>query len=181
MQEILLLSYIFLSLSSLFMLRAREFTRLYPLSLLSAILFVLSPNGPYFDLVASMGVYIVVHEALKNGFLTHAGFKPPLFDRKVISFGSLLLILGALMGINLAVVLSRIVLANTFSIMALSRAETPIRVGDYQILNLTSLLFLSDGLVYVLKPFLGQIASIVEVHILYTSSLLFLLTMIRRS
>ncbi len=175
------LSYVLLASSSLMMIKARRFTRLYPLSVVSAILFLLTIVEPFLDVFASVSLYVVVYSSLKNGFLTYEGFEPRPLDTKIVLVGVILIALGFLEGVDVNSVASRIVLANTFSMLAMSRAKTPVRVGDYEMLTLISLLFLSDGVIYVLRPWIGCVASIVNVHVLYTSSLLFLLTMIRRS
>ncbi len=177
MREVFLLSYTFLSISSLLMLRARKFTRLYPLAVVSSLMYVLAALDlecrPILDLTASICIYVVAYHSVRNGFLTYEGFTPPLFDRRVTAFG-LILIALSLIGGDPILVASRVILANTFAILALSRRRTPIRVGDYEALMLASYLILAEAAV------MNMANAVVDVHLLYTASLLFMLTMLRR-
>ncbi|GEM_PF-3107832 len=207
MLKIIALSYIFLAISSALMLKARKFTKLYPLAFVSTLMFTLAAVNTeyqaYLDMIASICMYVVVFTAVKNGFLTYKGFKAPFFEKKITAIGLILLAVGVILGqiphkcfyicgfrSFLTIIVARIVLANTFAILALSRERTPVRVGDYEVLMLASFLILADGAIdmtlYIAADVLlnanidPTLVMLIDVHLLYTASLLFMLTMLRR-
>lgn len=205
MIRILYASYIFLAVASLILLRTRRFTKLYPLAFVSSVMFVLSALmfNPFFDLISATLIYLVIWDALKHGFLTYPEFKPPLFEKRITTAGIILLAIGMTLGLILhrstnicvfgqclVLFLSRLILANTFAILALSRERSFTRVGDYEVLMLASALILADGVVDVLLHSTMDIIlnlnidicmiEAIDVHLLYTSSLLFMLSTIRK-
>ncbi len=205
---ILTLSYIFLSIAVLSLLKAKSITRLYFIPIIVSILFLISSLYSnlriYTDLLASLLLFAFVRDIVGKGFLTSPEFKPPVVFRNVTAICIAIITIALILEYFIPhesrsfseIVyfgLSETILANTFMLLAYSRKNVYSRLGDYTILMIVSFLVVFDLawdliayiVMYIVLPFdlkscVNMIVKTVDVYLNYTFSLLFLLSTLRR-
>ena len=205
---ILTLSYIFLSIAVLSLLKAKSITRLYFIPIIVSILFLISSLYSnlriYTDLLASLLLFAFVRDIVGKGFLTSPEFKPPVVFRNVTAICIAIITIALILEYFIPhesrsfsemvyFGLSETVLANTFMLLAYSRKNVYSRLGDYTILMIVSFLVVFDLawdliayiVMYIVLPFdlkscVNMIVKTVDVYLNYTFSLLFLLSTLRR-
>ena len=205
---ILTLSYIFLSVAVLSLLKAKSITRLYFIPIIVSILFLISSLDSnlriYTDLLASLLLFAFVRDIVGKGFLTSPEFKPPVVFWKVTAICIAIITIALILEYYIPhenrsfsemvyFGLSETILANTFMLLAYSRKKVYSRLGDYTILMIVSFLVVFDLawdliahiVMYIVLPFdlkscVSMIVETVDVYLNYTFSLLFLLSTLRR-
>jgi len=205
---ILTLSYIFLSIAVLSLLKAKSITRLYFIPIIVSILFLISSLYSnlriYTDLLASLLLFAFVRDIVGKGFLTSPEFKPPVVFRNVTAICIAIITIALILEYFIPhesrsfsemvyFGLSETILANTFMLLAYSRKNVYSRLGDYTILMIVSFLVVFDLawdliahiVMYIVLPFdlkscVNMIVKTVDVYLNYTFSLLFLLSTLRR-
>jgi len=205
---ILTLSYIFLSIAVLSLLKAKSITRLYFIPIIVSILFLISSLYSnlriYTDLLASLLLFAFVRDIVGKGFLTSPEFKPPVVFRNVTAICIAIITIALILEYSIPhesrsfsemvyFGLSETILANTFMLLAYSRKNVYSRLGDYTILMIVSFLVVFDLawdliahiVMYIVLPFdlkscVNMIVKTVDVYLNYTFSLLFLLSTLRR-
>jgi len=177
---ILWLANLFLALGMLAFLKAKNSTKLYPLLFISSFLILASVFTPYcLYALASLLFYVVVRDAVKNGYLTLEDYKPPVIFLKltltIIVISAIIFLINKQI-VDLCACIYTIFMANSFYLLAHSRRGVFIRAGDYTALSFATALVVMDIVFISIQKDWSNYASMIDK---YTYALIFLLSELR--
>lgn len=159
-------------------LKAKNSTKLYPLLFLSSFLILASAFTSYcLYALASLLFYVVVRDAVKNGYLTLEDYKPPVIFLKLTL--TIIVISAIIIWINKQILCSciyAIFMANAFYLLAHSRRGVFIRAGDYTALSFATALVVMDIVFVSIQKDWSNYASMIDKYIY---ALIFLLSELR--